>query len=234
MTSQTLTTTAPAVTAPRARRLLPVAAGVAYSLSWVAGLLVFSSSTDVGSPGREVLAGLAGHEGAAAAQYLLTEGAAAAFLAVVTLALAGAARHAGSRRLVRITAATGLGAAAISLVQCAIGEYLTGVVAPAGKAGTAGTLTGVINQLDGVKMFVLAGFALAGAALARVRVLPRWLGPTGWATAVALVASGVGYLGTIGALSAAAYVSLPLLLVLVTGAGIALGRTEPGTGARGR
>jgi hypothetical protein len=232
MTSQTLTSAA--VAAPvrstsvrSAPRLLAAAAGVAYSASWVAGLLVSSSSTDVHSSGAQILAGLAGHEGAVTAQYVLTEGLPAVLLAIVAIALAGSARRAGARSLARIGWATGLGAAGISLAQCAIGLYLTGRVAPAGNASAAATLTSTINHLDGAKMLVLAGFALAGAALARGagRVLPRWLSGTGWALAVALVGSGAGYLCTIGALAQAAYVSLPLLLIWVTGAGVALRRT---------
>jgi hypothetical protein len=226
MASQTLPAAALTVSARPIRRALPAVAGIAYSVSWVAGLLVASSSTDVGSSGAQIVAGLAGHEGAATAQYALTEGAAGVLLAIVALALAGAARRAGSGTLARLWRFTGLGAAGISLVQCALGMYLTGRAAPAGDASAAATLTSTINHLDGVKMLVLAGFALAGAALARsAGVLPRWLAGTGWALAVALVGSGVGYLFTIGALASAAYVSLPLLLVFVTGAGVALRRT---------
>lgn len=216
---------APAGTAIAPRRALPVVAGIAYTASWVVGLLVSSSSTDVDSSGRQVLASLAGHEGAATAQYLLTEGAAAAFLAVVATGLAGAAARAGARPLGRAAFATGLAAALISLVQCAMGLYLTGVAAPAGNAGAAGALTAWSNHLDGVKMFILAALALATAALTRrTRVLPRWLGVTGRIAALALACSGAGYLFTIGALATTAYVSLPLLLILVTGSGVALAR----------
>ena len=48
-----------------------------------------------------------------------------------------------------------------------------------------------MNQLDGIKMFLLAIVGLAGAASA---VLPRWLRYTGIALAVAMVCSGVPYL----------------------------------------
>jgi hypothetical protein len=216
---------APAAPPTPSRRTLPIVAGIAYTASWVAGLLVSPWSTDLHSSGSQVVAALAGHEAAATADYLLTEGAAAVFLALVATGLAGAAARAGARRPGRAALATGLGAALLSLVQCAIGGYLSVVVAPAGNAGTAGTLTSWINHLDGVKMFVLAALALATAALTRrERVLPRWLGITGWIAALALACSGAGYLFTIGALAAAAYASLPLLLILVTGSGIALSR----------
>ena len=42
----------------------------------------------------------------------------------------------------------------------------------------------------------------------------------------ALIVSGTGYLLLSSGLAAAAFVSLPLLLVWVTGAGIAIGRTS--------
>jgi len=44
--------------------------------------------------------------------------------------------------------------------------------------------------------------------------------------AVAIVASGIGYLFLLNTLALAAWVSLPLLLVFVTGAGVALGRVR--------
>ena len=110
--------------------------------------------------------------------------------------------------------------------------YLVNSAAPAGHAATAGALNEAITRMDGVKMLVLAGLGLAGAGLARRGLLPRWLGYAGLALAVAITASGLGYLLLVSGLAAAALASLPLLLVWVAGAGIALGRR--GRPARGR
>jgi hypothetical protein len=171
-----------------------------------------------------VVAGYAGHEVAGIAQFVLTEGVAAVCLAVVALAVGRAGRHSG---LGRLTAVTGLVAAALSLAQGVLGAYLVGWLAPAGRSDAAGTVFETINRVDGVKLFVLAVMAAAGVGLARrAGVLPRWLGYVGLALAVAMVASGVGYLLLIGAAAQAAYVSLPLLLIWVTGAGLALARTR--------
>jgi hypothetical protein len=225
MTTSTATSTAvPAVaTARRARPSWPAVAGIAYSVSWIVGLCVSSASTDVSSSGAQIVAALAGHEGAATTQYALTEGAPAVLLAVVVVALARAAQRAGSRMGARLVAITGLVAAGISLVQCGLGGYLTTSLVPAADAHGAGVVTEVINRLDGVKMLLLAALAIAGMQVGR-RMLPRWLSYVGVALAIALVASGAGYLFLIGAAAQAAYVSLPLLLIWVTGAGVALAR----------
>jgi hypothetical protein len=48
-----------------------------------------------------------------------------------------------------------------------------------------------------------------------------------------LLASGVGYLALDGALASAAFVSLPLLLIWVSGTGVSLGRREAKDDAAG-
>jgi hypothetical protein len=86
--------------------------------------------------------------------------------------------------MARAILATGLLAATISILQCGLGLYLTGRLIPERRGGSAVTVFEAINRLDGVKMFLLSGPALA------------------------------------------ARVSLPLLLVWVTGVGVALGRAR--------
>jgi hypothetical protein len=120
----------------------------------------------------------------------------------------------------------GLSAAALSLVECALGLLLTGSVAPDREAGRAGRIFDMINRIDGVKMFALAAMAVAGVGLVRRAVLPGWLGYTAGLLAVALIASGAGYLLLNTTLAQAVFVSGPLLLVWVTGAGVALARTS--------
>jgi hypothetical protein len=87
-------------------------------------------------------------------------------------------------------------------------------------------------------MFALAAMAAAAIGLAAAPlaggagVLGRWLGVVAAVLAVALVASGAGYLLLSTTLAEAASISLPLLLVWVAGAGIALGRAQPGVAVR--
>lgn len=226
----TLTTAAPAraTRTPWRRGLLraPAVAGLAYTASWLAGLAVAPSSTSVRSAGAQVVAGYAGHEGAAAAQFLLTEGTASLALAVVAIALGRAGLRAGAGRLARLARGTGTAAAAVALVQCALGLYLTLSVVPAGHASAAAAVTEAVNRLDGVKMFLLAGMAVAGTMMARrTGLLPRWLQWSGVALAIAITVSGIGYALLDNTFALAAWLSLPLLLAWVTGAGIALGRT---------
>jgi hypothetical protein len=216
-----------ATQARRRSRLLtvPAAAGLAYTASWLAGLTVSPSSTNVRATGAEVIAGYAGHQAAGITQYLLTEGTASLALAVVAAAVGRAGLRAGAGRAARLTAGAGLAAAAIALVQCALGLYLVMSAVPADHVGAAAAVSETVSRLDGVKMFVLATMAAAGTVMARqTGLLPRWLRWTGVALVIAIVASGVGYALLNDAFALAAWASLPLLLVWVTGAGMVLGR----------
>jgi hypothetical protein len=81
--------------------------------------------------------------------------------------------------------------------------------------------TGFLNRLSLGVGFLPRDTALAvSAGLSGAQ--PRWLCGDGVALAVAIVASGVGYRFLLNGLALAAWVSLPLLLVWVTGTGIVL------------
>ena len=212
---------------PAGRRSLvaaPAVAGVVYSAAWVLGLAVWPSNLDVAAADVQVVATYGAHRDAAMTQYLLVEGVAAIALAVVVLSLGQAARRSGAERLGRAAVAAGLMGAVLSLTQCAFGLLLAGVVAPDGETDRAGRLFDLINRMDGVKMFALAAMAVAAVGLGRRAVLPRWLGYTAAFLTVALIASGAGYLLLNTTAAQAAFVSLPLLLVWVTGAGVAVAR----------
>jgi hypothetical protein len=197
-------------------------AGIVFTLAWVTGLSIGSPSTDVHATGAQIIAAYTGHQGVGIAQFVLTEGIASVALAVVAVTLG---RRAGGHGLARVVIWTGLSAALIALVQCALGIVMIAGTVPAGHAGTAATINDTINRMDGVKMFVLAAMAVAATLLAsRTGILPRWLRWVGVALAVAIVASGLGYGLLNSTLAVAAWVSLPLLLVFVTGTGIVLGR----------
>ena len=203
---------------PPRRRLLTVTGvtGIAFTLSWIAGLSIAAPSPKLTASGAEIIVALAGHGTAVAAQFALTEGLPAAGLAVVSVALARAARRSGAAVAAWFACIAGVAAAVISLAQFVLGMVLAGTAAP----GTAHLLYEAVNRLDGVKMLALAALGLAGAASG---VLPRWLRYTGIALAIAMVASGVPYLSLLQGGAVLAYVSGPLLLLFITGTGIALG-----------
>jgi hypothetical protein len=66
-----------------------------------------------------------------------------------------------------------------------------------------------------------------GQATVVAGLIPRWLGYTAAFLALALIASGAGYLLLNTTFAQAVFVSGPLLLAWVTGAGVALARTSP-------
>jgi len=103
------------------------------------------------------------------------------------------------------------------------------VLAQTSAPGNAHLLYDAVNRLDGVKMLALAVLGLAAAAAG---VLPRWLRYAGIALAIAITASGVAYLLLLRGLASLAVVPAGvLLLVFITGAGIALGTSA---GSRGQ
>jgi hypothetical protein len=228
MTTETAATAPSTPVGRRSRSLItaPAVAGIAYTAAWLLGLAVWPSNLDVATENAKVVATYSAHQGAAITQYLLVEGLAAIALAVVVTALGKAARRRGAERLGRAALIAGLAAVAVSLAQCALGLLLAGSAAPDGETDRAGRLFDLIDRMDGVKMFALAAMAVAGIGLAGRVVLPRWLGYTGAVLAVALSASGAGYLLLNTTLAQAVLVSGPLLLVWVTGAGVALARTS--------
>jgi len=206
------------------RRLLtvPAIAGVAYTLSWTIGLSVAAPSPKFAASGAAIVSALTDHGPAVATQFGFEEGLPAAGLAMVSIALAQAGSRSGAVATARFAAiAAGLVAASISLVQFALGLALARSAGP----GAAHALYAAINRLDGAKMLALAVFGAAGAASL---LLPRWLRVTGIALAITIAASGPAYLLLLQPLAPLAYVSGVLLLVFVTGTGIALGmRARP-------
>lgn len=208
-------------------------AGIAYTLSWTLGLALPVPNLAVTTTGAAVTARYGGHLAAVQGQFVLTEGLPAIGLALVAALLAVAARRAGARRLSVVTAASGGIAAVISLTQYALGLALTGWALPGREAGPVSALFEAVNRLDGVKMLALAVLGIAGAALAGPGgPLPRWLRYTGLALAVTITVSGMGYLLLFQALAPMAYPAGVLLLIFVTGTGVALGRRARASAGR--
>lgn len=230
-----MTMTAPPSSRPAtrpSRSYAPLASGIAYTLAWLIGLTLASSSTQIHATGAQIVHAYTGHRGALTAQYLLTEGAAGLLLAAVIWPLAAAAP---ARRTGRLILSSGLAAATVSLAQAGLGAWLTLDLVPDHNSANAATVFRLLNQLDGAKMLLLAITATAtAAAIARRQLsLPRWLGYTAAALATTITASGIGYLILDNTLAAAAWLSLPCLLVFITGTGIALTSTSPTTQSTG-
>ena len=200
------------------RRLLTVTGvtGIGYALSWIAGLSVPAPSPKLTASGDQIAAALAGHGTAVAAQFTLTEGLPAAGLAIVSIALARAARRSGAAAAARVALIAGGAAALISLAQFVLGAVLAQTSAP----GTAHLLYDAVNRLDGIKMLALAVLAVAAVASG---VLPRWLRYAGTALAITITASGVAYLLLLQGLANLAIPAGVLLLAFITGTGITLG-----------
>jgi hypothetical protein len=199
--------------------------GIGYSLAWIASLAVLAPSPSVAASGRQVVAAFAGHGWSAIAMFVLAEGIAAIALAVVVLATARAAQRQGKLRVGWTAAGFGLAAAAVSWAELAMGAWLVSVI-PSGGAATAGDIYHALWRIDGTKLFLLAGMAVALAVLSLTSaVLPRWLAPLALLLAVSLVISGLGLVLLSTGLSAVVYVAGALLLVVVTATGVTL-RTD--------
>jgi len=208
----------------KARWLLtaPGAAGVGYTLSWLAGLAVPAPSPGMHASGPAVAAALHGHGPALAAQFTLTEGLPAIGIAVVAAALARTLRaHAPTGA--RVALVCGLTAAVISALQFAAGLVLAASSSPS----LVHALNQGLDRMDGVKMLVLAVLAASGAVPG---VLPRWLRWTGAALAVAITCSGLVYLLLVSQFGVLAGPALVLLLAFITGCGIMIGMKDSAAG----
>jgi len=202
-------------------------AGFGFTLSWLVGLSVFAATTTVASGGGEVIAAYRGRALGGVLQYLFTEGLPPIAILIVVGALARSIRKEGYTRLGTATWLTALVASIISLVQFVLGVVLVTAAVPAGDAATSGLLSDSVTRLDGAKMLLFASMATT-AFLYLVGVkrgVLIWLRVVSVLLVLSITVSGFGYLFMMTSLATAAYVSLPLLLVWVTGFAIVLGRS---------
>lgn len=226
------TRTAAARSAPgrnRAVARVSVLAGAGYMIAWVASQLVGAPNPSIAAPGTQVVASFAGHAGPTMAMFVLAEGVAAIFLAVIGIVVTRPALHQEARPGARLAGQLGAGfaiaAAVVSWVELGLGTWLATVLVPDRRSGTAGAVYHAVNRLDGAKMFLLlAVMAVALSVLALTDpLLPRWLAPMGFVLAAALVVSGLGWVLLAPGLGNAVYVSGPLLLVFVGCTGVTFG-----------
>lgn len=214
--------TRPRTARPSATATLAVA--ISYVLAWCVGLAIGAPQLGPGDSGEMVIAAYAAAP-AALPQAVLTHGVAGVLIGLLAYLHARPQRGlTASRR--RLTAAAGVTATILSLAQLA-GEAMLVRGTPSG--GEAERLWALIAVLDGAKMLALALLIVASGPLSRNRFSTALAA----AAAISLVVSGVGYLSLNPALMAAAFVSLPLLLLWAIGSSLPA-RAAPGAQGRGR
>jgi hypothetical protein len=200
------------------RARLPGTAGIAYVVTWVVGLAIFPVNLALNATAAQVAAAHRAHPAEATVQYLLVEGLAALLFGIVLACVLRSRRDHASRQ----TAGPALlivVAVITSLTECVLALLVT-AAATSGHVATAGSLFAMVNRLDGVKMFALAG-AIGWLAATRP-ALPRWLRRVTPVVALALVASGLAYVTLSNAFGWTSFVSGPLLVLWVASAGAGL------------
>src|SRR5689334_19779673 len=155
------------------RAALVAAAGGVFAVAWVAGSAVQLSRPALDAAPGAVAQHYRASAGAAIVQALLLDGVAAFALIVVAWAVSQRATYWGQRTTGSVLRATGWAAAAVSLVQLAL-DLIQAGAANALSDDAAGQLFDAGNQLDGLKMLLLAVMVASGLALARLRLLPSW------------------------------------------------------------
>jgi hypothetical protein len=207
---------------------VPVLAGIAYLVVWVASQLLGAPNLSVAASGAQVVTSFAGHGGPNMAMFVLAEGITVVALVVVAVAVARAVLHGGAPPRARLAARVGAGfaiaAAVLAWVELALGVWLISALVPEGRSGTAGTVYHAVTRMDGAKMFLLAVMVAALSALALSSpLLPRWLAPLGFVAAAALVVSGLGWVLLAPGLANSVYVSGVLMVAFVTCTGVTFG-----------
>jgi hypothetical protein len=206
---------------------VPALAGAVYVGAWLVGLAVHFPGPAVDAPPGEIGRHFRAHATAALVQSLLVHGVAALALAVVAWAVSRRASRWGQPATGSVLKATAWAAAAVSLGQLGLAVIQTGAAGSVSDR-VANRLFDSANQLDGLRMLLLAVMVACGVALARAGLLPRWLAIEGAVLLLALVVAGVGYLALSPALGTAARLALVLLLVWVAAAGVAARSPRPG------
>src|SRR3984957_6539871 len=139
------------------RAYLPGAAGLAYVLAWAVGLGAWPVNLALNATAGQTAASYRAHPAGAIVQYLLVEGLAGVLLGIVLACVLRAVRDRVGRRP---TGPAALGAVAVitSLPQCVIGVFAV-AAATSGNVAACGSLSDLVNRLDGVKMLALAAAA---------------------------------------------------------------------------
>jgi hypothetical protein len=198
--------------------LLPAIAGFGYASAWIAGLFEWPSNLAIDSTGRQVVGLYSDHPSQAAVQYLLVEGVAGVLLGTTLIYLLREARRRSPDARLLGAAVLGLGAAALSVLQCVLGLILISS-ATAGDVISSGDIFALVNRLDGVKQLLLCAMSI-WLAVRRRRILPQWLLRVAWILAATLLPSGLAYLFLANDIAWTASLALPFLLLFIGGSGI--------------
>ncbi|MFD7618293.1 hypothetical protein [Streptomyces sp. NPDC059802] len=200
------------------------AAGYTHAVAWVLGLAAaWGAAPEVGDTPAGITTAYADRPVQAITQALLVHGVAAACLVVVGSGLLDRARRTSS------TAAHSAGwagrvAGVLAFVQLVL-ELVAVRGADPASPGRTGALFEAVQRADGVKMLALAVLAAAACAASRHGTLLRRREVViGWVLAATITVSGIGYLFLSTALTSAAFISLPLLLIWIAVLGAALRR----------
>jgi hypothetical protein len=193
------------------------------------GLVIAPSAPAIDASALAVHRFYLGHTAAAVVQSLLVHGVAGLALLLLAVDLRRVLRSRAGRSLT--TAATGAGviAGVVSLIQVVCMVVLAAGIATATPERTL-RLVQVIDTADAAKLLAL-GIFVGGASLVgrRTELLAWWLCMVGAVLAPLLPISCATFVLDQPGLYGALYISLPLLLVWVAGAGVAIGRS---TGAQ--
>ena len=214
--------TAPSLQAGSERRRATVLVALAYLVFWAAGLLLGGPELSAAHGGEAIAAAFDGNL-RALTQSVLVHGLAGLAVGALAVLLAQLRLEAGgARSRSRLLTTVGLAATALSLLQLA-GELLLTTASP--SADQAHTVWVAITVTDGVKMLALAAVVFAALPVAPRTAVAWVVTVLAGLTSVALVASGIGYLLLATPLMAAAFLSLPLLLIWAISIGILASRS---------
>ena len=208
----------------RSTAKLAMLSAVAYVLAWIVALSSGAPSLGLRADAQSVLASFSRNRAPLLVQFVFAEGVAAVALAISASAVHRIGKVAGVSSAARYFRASAYSAAALSWVMCALGLWLIFAIAPADDGALAQKVHGLINRIDGPKMWLLAVLGIAAVPFARRGLVPRWVTITGLLMTLALLVSGAAYLLLEDAWAMRAYVSGVLLLLFVGAFGISLYR----------
>jgi hypothetical protein len=205
-------------------RRLQIAAGATFVAAWIVGLVFANGGPGPSDSAARIAAYHDDHEVRSMIGTLLIDGAAG--LAIIALAYCLwrylAAEHDAFGRALIVA---GIGAGVVSLVQMVVGEVVAYRAAHGSSPDHVQTLFKVLNNLDTVKIALLAILIAAASLLARRSgAFPHWLAVAGMVFAPLLAISGFAFPLDSDALYAALTVTLIGLLAWVVAVTVVMAR----------